>query len=185
MIDKENLRSAVLEAARELFISKGYENVGMRDIAQAVGKQPTQVYRLNLSKSDILAELILQLNEKQIERIPKILKSIKGDNLFDKVCEYTERLYELDIEYLPLRSEGAAHGWSWSAKYEVKNNEQVRHLIAPIASWITEAGLKDVQARCIGMFSLYYVGFRGAVIRRSSANECLESIKPSLSYFCR
>jgi AcrR family transcriptional regulator len=185
LIDKEILRSAVLEAARELFISRGYENVGMRDIAEAVGKQPTQIYRLKLSKSDILAELILQLNSKQIERIPTILATIKDGNLFDKVCAYIERLYELDIEYLQLRSVGAAHGWSWSAEYEVKNFEQVIHLIAPIASWISEAGLKDVQARCIGMFSLYYVGFRGAVIRKSSANECLESIKPSLSYFCR
>jgi AcrR family transcriptional regulator len=185
LIDKENLRSAVLEAAHHLFVSKGYENVGMRDIAQAVGKQPTQVYRLKLSKSDILAELILQLNAKQIERIPKILSKIKGDNLYDKVCTYIERLYELDIEYLPLRSVGAAQGWSWSADYEAKNLEQVRHLIAPIASWISEAGLKDVQGRSIGIFSLYYVGFRGAVIRKSSASECLESIKPSLSYFCK
>ena len=185
LVDKENLRIAVLEAAQQLFISNGYENVGMRDIAQVVGKQPTQVYRLKLSKSDILAELILQLNAKQIERVPKILSTIVGDSLYDKVCIYLERLYELDIEYLPLRSVGAAHGWSWTAEYEARNNEQVIHLIAPIASWIAEAGLNDVHARCIGMFSLYYVGFRGAVIRKLSANECLESIKPSLSYFCR
>lgn len=185
MIDRENLRSAVLEAAHQLFISKGYENVGMRDIAKAVGKQPTQVYRLKLSKSDILAELILQLNAKQIERVPKILSKIKGETLYEKVCAYIERLYELDIEYLQLRSVGAAHGWSWTAEYEVRNNEQVGHLIAPIASWFSEAGLNDVQARCIGIFSLYYVGFRGAVIRKSSASECLELIKPSLGYFCR
>ena len=185
MINKENLRIAVLDAAQQLFISKGYENVGMRDIALAVGKQPTQVYRLKLSKSDILAELILQLNSKQIERVPKLLSSIKGDKLYDKVCAYIERLYEFDIEYLPIRSVGAAHGWSWSAEYETKNLEQVRQLIAPIASWIAEAGLRGVEARCIGMFSIYYVGFREAVIRQSSAKECLESIKPSLSYFCR
>ncbi len=29
----------------------------MREIAQAVGLQPTQVYRLELSKADILAEV--------------------------------------------------------------------------------------------------------------------------------
>jgi AcrR family transcriptional regulator len=185
LVDKENLRSAVLEAAQQLFISNGYENVGMRDIAKAVGKQPTQVYRLKLSKSDILAELILQLNTKQIERVPNILSTINGDHLFERVCAYFERLYELDIEYLPLRSVGAAHGWSWTAEYEARNNEQVRHLIAPIASWLSEDGFTDVQSRCIGLFSLYYVGFRGAVIRKSSASECLEMIKPSLVFFCR
>ena len=185
MINKENLRIAVLDAAQQLFISKGYENVGMRDIALAVGKQPTQVYRLKLSKSDILAELILQLNSKQIERVPKLLSSIKGDKLYDKVCAYLESLYELDIEHLPLRSVGAAHGWSWSADYESRNFEQVLKLIAPIASWLEGAGLGDVQPRCLGIFSLYYIGFRSAVIRKSSANDCLKLIQPSLIFFCR
>ncbi len=112
MANKENLRLEVLAAARKLFMSKGYENVGMRDIAQVVGQQPTQVYRLNLSKSDILAELILELNTKQIERLPQITSQIKNGSLFEKVSEYLEQLYQFDIEHLPLRSVGAAQGWS-------------------------------------------------------------------------
>jgi hypothetical protein len=58
-------------------------------------------------------------------------------------------------------------------------------LISPIASWIQEAGLDGVQSRCIGIFSLYYVGFRGAVIRKSSATDCLKMIQPSLTFFCQ
>ena len=65
---KQNLRTDVINVARQLFMSKGYENVGMRDIAQVLGQQPTQVYRLNLCKADILAELILELNEKTDEQ---------------------------------------------------------------------------------------------------------------------
>jgi AcrR family transcriptional regulator len=184
LVDKEKLRLAVLEAARQLFMSKGYENVGMRDVAQAIGQQPTQVYRLKLSKSDILAELILELNAMQIERLPKIITKIGDVSLLDKVSSYLESLYELDIEHLPLRGVGAAHGWSWSADYESRNFEQVRKLIAPIASWMTDARLSDVESRCLGVFALYYVGFRNAVIRKSSAKECLEMIKPSLHYLC-
>ena len=185
LVEKEKLRSAILEAARQLFMSRGYENVGMRDVAQAIGQQPTQVYRLKLSKSDILAELILELNTKQIERLPKIIAKIGDGSLLDKVSSYLESLYELDIEHLPLRSVGAAHGWSWSADYESRNFEQVLKLIAPIASWLEGAGLGDVQPRCLGIFSLYYIGFRGAVIRNSSANDCLKLIQPSLIFFCR
>ncbi|MFN5499517.1 MAG: hypothetical protein ACK48Q_08230, partial [Burkholderiales bacterium] len=37
-----------------------------------------------------------------------------------------------------------------------------------------EAELDDVNARCLGIFSLYYVGFRGAVIGKSSAIGCLK-----------
>jgi len=185
LVDKENLRLEVLSAARTLFMSNGYESVGMRDIAQAVGQQPTQVYRLKLSKSDILAELILELNATQIERLPQITSQITKGNLLEKVSDYLEQLYQFDIEHLPLRKVGAAHGWSWSEEYETKNNEQVRHLISPIASWIQEAGLDGVQSRCIGIFSLYYVGFRGAVIRKSSAADCLKMIQPSLTYLCK
>jgi len=81
MVDKENLKSEVLSAARTLFMSNGYENVGMRDVAKAVGRQPTQVYRLKLSKSDILAELILELNAQQIERLPLITSKITKGTL--------------------------------------------------------------------------------------------------------
>ena len=83
MPDKQNLRTDVINVARQLFMSKGYENVGMRDIAQVLGQQPTQVYRLNLCKSDILAELILELNEAQIAKLPIIKTQIEGDTVLD------------------------------------------------------------------------------------------------------
>jgi AcrR family transcriptional regulator len=82
-------------------MSKGYENVGMRDIAQVLGQQPTQVYRLNLCKADILAELILELNETQIAKLPTLMTEIKGDSVLEKVSSYVELLYEFDIEHLP------------------------------------------------------------------------------------
>ena len=67
---KSELRSRILSVARTLFMEKGFEAVGMREIAQAVGLQPTQVYRLELSKTDILAEVIIQLNDEVIAQLP-------------------------------------------------------------------------------------------------------------------
>ena len=78
----DSLKAQVLDAARELFMAHGYEAVGMRDIAKSVGRQPVQVYRLNLSKQDILAELIIALNEVQIGQISVLLERIKGTNAF-------------------------------------------------------------------------------------------------------
>lgn len=185
MVDKESLRAQVLTASRQLFMSRGYENVGMRDIAAAVGQQPTQVYRLKLSKSDILAELILDLNNKQIAQLPKVLSKIKDGSVLEKIVKYLEIQYKFDIENIELRKVGAVHGWSWNAEYESKNFEQVLKLIHPIAQWMNEAGLDDVDSRCVGIFSLYYVGFRGAVINNFSAAECIATIKPSLIYFVK
>ena len=77
------LKDQVLRAARRLFMEQGYDAVGMRDIARAVGRQPVQVYRLDLSKSDILAELILELNQEQVVQLPKLLKGSPTESVGD------------------------------------------------------------------------------------------------------
>ena len=82
---KDALREEVLHAARSLFLEKGFDAVGMREIAQAVGRQPTQVYRLELSKTDILAEIIVALNQEQIEKLPAMVARIKGKTALDNI----------------------------------------------------------------------------------------------------
>jgi AcrR family transcriptional regulator len=177
------LKQQVLAAAQQLFMERGYEAVGMREIAQAVGKQPVQIYRLKLSKSDILAELIIELNQNQITRLPTLCKHIEGRTVLDRVCCFLRELYQLDIEYLPIRSVGAAFGWMWSPEQEQRIIAQVLQLIKPMANTLEAAGLNDLSARCLGIWSLYYVGFRQAVIHGGTAEDCLRVIKPSLKYF--
>ena len=164
-------------------MARGYEAVGMRDIAKAVGKQPVQIYRLNLSKADILAEVIIALNQEQIQQLPQLCKRVTGKGLFERTCSYLLELYRLDIQYLPIRSVGAAFGWLWSADYERRVIEQVHQLIKPLVDCMQEAGLDDIPARCIGIWSLYYVGYRHAVMQGGTAEDCLSGIKPSLRYF--
>ena len=178
-----SLREQVLSAARELFMAHGYEAVGMRDIAQAVGKQPVQVYRLKLAKSDILAEVIIALNNEQISQLPGIRSRVRGKTPYERTCSYLKQIYLLDIQHLPIRSVGAAFGWMWSAEHERQIIEQVNQLVAPIAGWMRDAGLDDISARCFGIWSLYYVGYRHAVMAGGNAAGCLAAIKPSLRYF--
>jgi len=175
-----SLKEQVLQAAKNLFLEHGYDAVGMRDIAKAVDRQPVQVYRLNLSKSDILAELIIDLNEQQIKQLSELLARVGGTFLIDKVCAYFRELYVLDIQYLPIRSVGAAYGWMWNAAYEARIVEQVIQLLQPVAGWMTEAGLDQIEARGFGIWSVYYVGFRRAVIHGGNADDCIQGIRPSL-----
>ena len=164
-------------------MERGYEAVGMRDIASAVGRQPVQVYRLKLAKADILAELIIELNQEQINQLPQLCARMKGTTLFERTCSYLRELYTLDIQYLPIRSVGAAFGWMWSASYELRMIEQVYQLINPLVEMMQEEGLSDIPARCIDIWSLFYVGYRRAVMQGGTAEECLEAIKPSLRYY--
>jgi len=174
------LKPLVLAAARELFLTKGYDAVGMRDISQAVNRLPIQIYRLKLAKADILAELIIELNAEEIQQIPELLARIGGERLIDKVCGYFLELYRLDIGFLPIRSVGAAFGWMWNERYEEQIVGQVLQLLQPVAQWMREAGLKDIEARGYGIWSTYYVGFRRAAIHGGSAEDCLAEIRPTL-----
>jgi AcrR family transcriptional regulator len=179
------LKPLVLEAAKDLFLKHGYDAVGMREIAAAVGRQPVQIYRLNMSKSDILAELIIDLNDQQIRQLPALCARVSGITVLDKVCGYFRELYSLDIQYLSIRSVGAAHGWMWSAAHEDKIIGQVIQLLRPVSAWMAQAGLDQIEARGYGIWSAYYVGFRGAVIHGGSADECVQEIRPTLEILLR
>jgi AcrR family transcriptional regulator len=179
------LKNLVLDAAKDLFLKHGYDAVGMREIAAAVGRQPVQIYRLNLSKSDILAELIITLNEEQIRQLPALCGCVRGTTLLDKVCGYFRELYALDIQNLPIRSVGAASGWMWNAAHEEKIIAQIHQLLQPVAGWMSEAGLERIEARGYGIWSVYYVGFRRAVLHGGSADECAQEIRPALEILLR
>ena len=174
------LKTLVLAAAKVLFLKHGYDAVGMREIASAVGRQPVQIYRLKLSKSDILAELVIDLNTEEIRQLPELCARVSGTTLLDKICSYFHELYVLDIQYMPIRSVGAAFGWMWNASYEGKIISQVLQLLQPVAGWMTEAGLGNIEARGYGLWSVYYVGFRRAAIHGGSADDCIQEIRPTL-----
>lgn len=55
--EKENLRRLILDAARELFVTEGYEAVTMRKIAAAIEYSPTTIYLHFADKDAILVEL--------------------------------------------------------------------------------------------------------------------------------
>ena len=166
-------------------MTHGYDAVGMREIARAVDRQPVQIYRLKLSKSDILAELILDLNAEQIRQLPELCQRVKGGTVAEKVCAYFRELYALDIHYLPIRSVGAAYGWTWSKAYEEKIIGQVLQLLQPVANWMLEAGLDQIESRGYGIWSVYYVGFRRAAIHGGSADDCIQEIRPTLEILLR
>ena len=177
---KDSLKGKVLQAARKLFMEHGYEAVGMRDIAGAVGKQPLQLYRLNLSKADILAEVIIALNQEQITQLPDLRRRVQGESLHERCCAYLRELYSMDIHNLPIRSVGAAFGWTWNSRYEQQIVAQVMQLLQPVIDWMKAAGLDGIEARAYGIWSVYYVGFRRAVLHGGNAEECCGEISPVL-----
>src|SRR5262249_3646317 len=55
--ERESVRQAILEAARDLFVAEGYQNVSMRRIADRIEYSPAAIYGYFPSKDDIFFAL--------------------------------------------------------------------------------------------------------------------------------
>src|SRR3954453_19886648 len=55
--DREAVRRAILDAARELFVTEGFQNVSIRKIAERIEYSPAAIYGYFPSKDDIFFEL--------------------------------------------------------------------------------------------------------------------------------
>ena len=75
--EREVLRGEILAAARELFISEGYERVSMRRIAERIEYSPTTIYLYFRDKSEILDEIC----EQTFARLARSLERIEAKGL--------------------------------------------------------------------------------------------------------
>lgn len=55
--EKENLRQEILDAARQLFLKNGYENVSMRQIAEKIEYSPTTIYLYFQGKAELFRSI--------------------------------------------------------------------------------------------------------------------------------
>jgi len=72
---KENLRQEILDAARQMFLKNGYENVSMRQIAAKIEYSPATIYLYFKNKSELfhsLCEEAFAKLEKELEGIVKV-----------------------------------------------------------------------------------------------------------------
>jgi AcrR family transcriptional regulator len=58
--EREGVRTKILDAARELFMTEGYERVTMRGIAEAIEYSPTAIYHHFEDKDDLVQALCRQ-----------------------------------------------------------------------------------------------------------------------------
>jgi AcrR family transcriptional regulator len=68
--EKEELRQEIVDAARELFVKEGFDNVSMRKIAEKIEYSPTTIYLYFHDKADLLdyivEETLLRLQAKLV-----------------------------------------------------------------------------------------------------------------------
>ena len=76
--DGKERRQELLETARRLFITKGYEKTSVNDILKEVGIAKGTFYYYFSSKEDMLEAMILEVVMEGVERAKAILKQERG-----------------------------------------------------------------------------------------------------------
>jgi AcrR family transcriptional regulator len=79
--EKEELKQRILDAARELFVRDGYENVSMRKIAEKIEYSPATIYTYFEDKDEILDSLCEETFRYLHEHKLAAFQRMKGDPL--------------------------------------------------------------------------------------------------------
>ncbi len=76
--DREQRRSAILQAARESFCDKGYEQTAVAEIATRVGVVEGTVYRYFESKHELLIEVLMDWYQQMFDDYAHALEGVAG-----------------------------------------------------------------------------------------------------------
>ena len=97
--DREAVRRAILDAARDLFVSEGYANVSIRKIAERIEYSPAAIYSYFPSKDDIFFELA----EEGFRLLSDPARAGRADfttlSPLDRIRAMFWRLYEFSRDY--------------------------------------------------------------------------------------
>ncbi|MEV0247334.1 TetR/AcrR family transcriptional regulator [Nocardia sp. NPDC050712] len=85
-----NRRQLIIDAATELFCARGYGEVGMGDVADAVGIGPSALYRHFRGKQDLLATVI----DAQVTRYVDVVTACAADAARDLPAELAATVLE-------------------------------------------------------------------------------------------
>jgi AcrR family transcriptional regulator len=93
--DRQAVRQAILDAARDLFVSEGYRNVSIRKIAERIEYSPASIYSYFPSKDDIF----FALAEEGFRRLDlKIRDLVASDDPLNDVRRCWWAYYEFSKE---------------------------------------------------------------------------------------
>lgn len=96
---KAKNQANVLDVTTQLLITKGFDNVSLRDIAKHADYSPAGLYKLFDSKAAIIKAVLIRHNEILLERLGTIQSNIP----------HQQRLIELCMEYVRFSLENPAY----------------------------------------------------------------------------
>ena len=169
--DRQATRRAILDAARDLFVSQGYANVSLRRIAERIEYSPAAIYSYFPSKDDIFFALadegfaLLRDTSRSAEPAPELLAPL------DRLHESLSRLYRFSCEhrqyfalmFVDRTVPRISREYEAFASAQAVKRELLGHVQACIDSGALPANIKPHVA-----FRLLTVGLLGIAMMRVS-----------------
>jgi AcrR family transcriptional regulator len=95
--EKEALRQDILDAARELFVNEGYENVSMRRVAEKIEYSPTTIYLYFEDK----ASMLYAICDETFARLAKRMEAItrEGDDPIESLRRGCRAYVDFGLKY--------------------------------------------------------------------------------------
>jgi AcrR family transcriptional regulator len=94
--EKDQTRTRIIDAARELFASKGYEAVSMRRIAQEIEYSPTAIYVHFADKQTLFREICSEDFAKLASVFTKLAKI---EDPLQQICEVGQAYVRFALQY--------------------------------------------------------------------------------------
>lgn len=129
---KQATQDRVLQAARTLFLTRPYEDVGVRDIAAEANVATGTVIGAFGSKADLLNTIILDDIVAQYELIKVAV--VGRQTVLDRLMAIGMTCVNYQARQLPLLRTSMAHAWVRSDAAE----RQVRQALQPILAFVRE-----------------------------------------------
>jgi AcrR family transcriptional regulator len=95
--EREARREILIEAALDLFEKKPFDEIGVRDIAAAVGVSPASMYRYFPSREDLFVEAFI----KDLKNIERWLDQLMSETVDFKIEEFAASLVNHLLESEP------------------------------------------------------------------------------------
>ncbi|HKA17115.1 MAG TPA: TetR/AcrR family transcriptional regulator [Blastocatellia bacterium] len=95
--EKEALRQDILDAARELFVHEGYENVSMRRVAEKIEYSPTTIYLYFEDKASLLYAICEETFAGLCKRMETIRKA--GDDPVESLRRGCRAYVDFGLQY--------------------------------------------------------------------------------------
>jgi AcrR family transcriptional regulator len=94
--EKSETRDKILDAARELFVTEGYEGVSMRRVAEKIEYSPTAIYVYFADKNELFHELTRQ----DFARLQEVMKSAEmPTDPIERLRQIGRRYVEFGVRY--------------------------------------------------------------------------------------